>query len=63
MQGKAEFIHDFGGTHRRSIVGPSEAVVNPAGVPHTANVIEPFTAVYLTPCPDTKHLPREPAHV
>jgi quercetin dioxygenase-like cupin family protein len=63
VSGKARFIQDIGGERRRTIVGPSEAIVNPAGVPHTADVIEPFTAIYITPCPDTTHLPRERHHV
>ena len=58
VRGRAEFIQDVDGTHRRCVVGPGEAIVNPAGVPHTANVLEPFTAIYITPCPGTEHLPR-----
>ncbi len=57
-QGRAEFIQDLGGTYHRIVVGPNEAVINPAGVPHTANVLEPFTAVYITPGPGTTHTPR-----
>lgn len=58
-KGRAEFIQELGdGTRRRVVVGPNEAIINPAGVPHTANVIEPFTALYLTPCPGTTHRPR-----
>jgi mannose-6-phosphate isomerase-like protein (cupin superfamily) len=62
VSGRAEFLQDVGGTIERVIVGPNEAIINPAGVPHTANVIEPFTAVYITPCPETHHLPRKPEH-
>jgi hypothetical protein len=40
-------------------VGPHEAVINPAGVPHTANVIEAFLALYITPGPGTEHIPRD----
>ncbi|MDP3273908.1 MAG: cupin [Deltaproteobacteria bacterium] len=57
-KGRAEFIQDVGGTYHRVIVGPNEAVINRAGVPHTANVIEPFTALYITPGPGTTHTPR-----
>ncbi len=60
VSGKAEFIQDFDGAMKHTIVGPNEAIINPPGVPHTANVIEPFTALYLTPCPETSHLPRKP---
>lgn len=56
--GRAEFLQDIDGTIVRTVVGPNEAVINPAGVAHTANVIEPFTAVYITPGPGTEHRPR-----
>ncbi|MBX3213990.1 MAG: cupin domain-containing protein [Labilithrix sp.] len=59
LKGRAELIQDFDGTHRTVVLGPNDAVVNPAGIPHTANVIEPFTALYITPCPGTTHLPRK----
>jgi quercetin dioxygenase-like cupin family protein len=58
LQGRAEFLLDRGGEITRIVVGPHEAIINPAGVPHTANVLEPFTAMYITPCPGTEHLPR-----
>lgn len=60
LRGRAEFVQEIEGTERRVIVGPNEAIVNPAGVPHTANVIEPFAALYITPAPDTFHRPRSP---
>lgn len=63
ISGKAEFIQDFNGTLKRIVVGPNEAIINPPGVPHTANVIEAFTALYITPCPETSHLPRKPTDV
>lgn len=64
LQGKAEFIQDLGdGRFTRLVLGPNESLVNPAGVPHTANVLEPFTALYITPCPGTAHIPRRPGHV
>lgn len=63
VSGRAEFLQEIGGTVRRTVVGPLEAIVNPAGVWHSANVIEPFTALYLTPGPGTDHRPREVSHV
>lgn len=58
-KGRAEFIQELpGGKRIRVVVGPNEAIINPAGVPHTANVIEPFTALYVTPAPGTTHRPR-----
>lgn len=35
-----------------------DALLNPQGVWHTADVTEPMTAVYITPCPGTEHKPR-----
>lgn len=58
LSGRASFYQDVGGRVERIDVGPGEGLVNPAGVPHTADVIEPFTALYLTPCPGTHHIPR-----
>lgn len=61
-RGRAEFLQEIDGEVKRVVVGPNEAIVNPAGVPHTANVIEAFTAVYITPCPGTHHRPRTDRH-
>jgi mannose-6-phosphate isomerase-like protein (cupin superfamily) len=59
ISGRAEFIQELAdGKRVRSVVGPKEAIINPAGVPHTANVLEAFTAIYVTPCPGTTHRPR-----
>ncbi len=58
ISGKAEFIQLIDGVEQRVVVGPGQAIINPAGVRHTANVIEAFTAVYLTPGPGTEHHPR-----
>lgn len=58
VSGRAEFIQDVGGELRSVVVGPNQAIINPAGVPHTANVIEPFTAFYVTPAIGTEHRPR-----
>lgn len=59
LSGRAVFIQDVNGTHTRVEVGPNQAIINPAGVPHTADVLEPFTTLYITPCPGTHHLPRK----
>lgn len=59
LAGRAEFVQRFpDGREVRVVVGPREAIVNPAGIPHTANVIEPMTALYITPAPGTTHEPR-----
>lgn len=58
IAGKAEMIQRFPDGERRVLIGPGQALINPPGVPHTARIIEPFTAIYITPCPDTFHEPR-----
>ncbi|HEY8946312.1 MAG TPA: hypothetical protein VIM73_18805 [Polyangiaceae bacterium] len=58
LRGRARFIQELDGAHRVVVVGPNEAIVNPAGTPHTADVLEPFAALYITPCPGTRHRPR-----
>lgn len=58
LRGTARFIQEIGGEQRVVVVGPNEAIVNPAGTPHTADAPEPFTALYITPGPGTTHRPR-----
>lgn len=58
LSGRARFIQDLDGVHHTVEVGPGEVLINPAGVPHTADVIEPFTALYITPGPGTEHRER-----
>lgn len=58
LEGKAEFIQEIEGKQRRTAVGPRSTMINPAGVWHTADVHESLRAIYITPCPGTKHRPR-----
>jgi mannose-6-phosphate isomerase-like protein (cupin superfamily) len=58
ISGVAQFIQEIDGTPLHTRVTAGQAVLNPAGVWHTADVEEPFDAVYLTPCPGTNHRPR-----
>jgi quercetin dioxygenase-like cupin family protein len=58
LEGTAEFIQDIDGQERRIAVRPGSAVINPRGVWHTADVQEPLKAVYITPCPGTRHRKR-----
>ncbi|MCE9622575.1 MAG: cupin domain-containing protein [Actinomycetia bacterium] len=58
IAGAAIFIQEIGGAEVRTRVTPGQAVLNPSGTWHTADVEVPFTAVYLTPCPGTEHRPR-----
>lgn len=58
LEGEADFIQEIDGTQRRFAVSAGSAVINPAGVWHTANVTKPLRAIYITPCPGTEHRPR-----
>lgn len=58
LEGKAVFIQEIGKEERRAAVGPGSTMINPAGVWHTADVEEPMKAIYITPCPGTRHRPR-----
>lgn len=58
VRGKAEFIQEIDSKEQRVVLGPGEAIINPPGVWHTANVIEPFLALFVTPCPGTTHRTR-----
>lgn len=35
-----------------------DTIINPRGVWHTADVVEPMRAIYMTPCHGTEHRPR-----
>ena len=58
LEGKAQFVQELGGKERRTAVGPGSTMINPAGVWHTADVEVPMKAIYITPCPGTKHRAR-----
>jgi quercetin dioxygenase-like cupin family protein len=55
LEGKATFLQEIAGEVRRTPVGPGSAIINPAGVWHTADVAQPLKAIYITPCPGTEH--------
>ena len=58
LEGKGVFVQQIDGQERRMPIRPYGTIVNPAGVWHTADVEEPVKAVYMTPCPGTRHRPR-----
>lgn len=58
ISGRATLVQEIDGAERRIELGPGDAALNPAGVWHTADVHEPLTAIYITPCPGTDHRPR-----
>lgn len=58
LSGRAEFLQEVDGEVRKVTLGPHQALINPPGIWHTANVIEPFLALFVTPGPGTLHRPR-----
>jgi mannose-6-phosphate isomerase-like protein (cupin superfamily) len=58
LEGEGDLLQEIDGETRSAPFGPGSAFINPAGVWHTANVRKPMRAIYLTPCPGTKHRSR-----
>jgi mannose-6-phosphate isomerase-like protein (cupin superfamily) len=58
LSGRVDLIQDVDGEERRIELHPGEAIVNPAGVWHTADVIEPGQGLFITPGLGTEHRPR-----
>ena len=58
LSGRVDLIQRIDGGERRVALGPGQAVVNPPGVWHTADVHEPGDALFITPGRGTEHEPR-----
>ena len=58
LSGHLEVVQDVGGDIRVIEVRAGEAVTNPAGMWHTANVVERCAALYITPGRGTEHRDR-----
>jgi len=58
LEGRGEFIQDIDGNEVRIPVQAGSTIINGSGVWHTADVVEPIRAIYITPCPGTEHKPR-----
>jgi quercetin dioxygenase-like cupin family protein len=58
VDGRSILIQDLDDGEHRLELGPGEAVINPKGVWHTADVVEPGTALFITPGVGTEHRPR-----
>jgi mannose-6-phosphate isomerase-like protein (cupin superfamily) len=58
LSGRIDLIQRAGGGERRIPLRPGQAVVNPTGVWHTADVHEPGEALFITPGRGTEHEPR-----
>ncbi|KIG16637.1 hypothetical protein DB30_04256 [Enhygromyxa salina] len=48
ISGKMTLIQDIDGEHREVQMAAGEAAINPRGVWHTAKVVEPVTALFIT---------------
>jgi mannose-6-phosphate isomerase-like protein (cupin superfamily) len=58
VSGRADLLQELDGCVQRIPMAPGEAVINPAGVWHTAEVSEPGTVLTITPGQGTEHRPR-----
>lgn len=58
LDGRSILIQDLPGGEHRLELAAGEAVINPKGVWHTADVVEPGTALFITPGSGTEHRPR-----
>ena len=58
LSGRMTAIQELDGRHEPVEMGPYEAIVNPPGVWHTADVHEPVRFMTITPGQGTEHRPR-----
>jgi mannose-6-phosphate isomerase-like protein (cupin superfamily) len=58
LSGRVDLLQRSDDGERRIELRPGQAVVNPPGVWHTADVIEPGDALFITPGRGTENVPR-----
>jgi hypothetical protein len=58
LSGRVDLVQEIEGKVHRQAVGEGQAIINPTGVWHTADVIEPGMALFITPGMGTEHRPR-----
>lgn len=58
ISGHTTLVQEIGGQKRRVELRAGQAVINPRGVWHTADVHEPGQALFITPGLGTEHRPR-----
>jgi quercetin dioxygenase-like cupin family protein len=58
LSGRMTLIQELDGRRQPVVIGPCEAVINPAGVWHTADVDEMVRFLTITPGEGTEHRPR-----
>jgi mannose-6-phosphate isomerase-like protein (cupin superfamily) len=58
LSGRVDVIQEVDGEHRTVALRPGQAMINPRGVWHTADVHEPGQGLFITPGLGTEHRPR-----
>jgi quercetin dioxygenase-like cupin family protein len=58
LEGRVDLIQEIDGREVRTELRAGQAVINPPGVWHTADVHEPGRALFITPGAGTEHRPR-----
>jgi quercetin dioxygenase-like cupin family protein len=58
LDGRVDIIQDLDGEHHTIELRAGEAMLNPRGVWHTADVHEPGRGLFITPGRGTEHRPR-----
>ena len=58
LSGRMTVIREIEDEHEPVGLGPNEAIINPSGVWHTANLHEPVRSMTITPGQGTEHRPR-----
>jgi mannose-6-phosphate isomerase-like protein (cupin superfamily) len=58
FSGRVDLIQDIDGEHLKVALLPGQAMINPRGVWHTADVHEPGQGLFITPGLGTEHRPR-----
>jgi mannose-6-phosphate isomerase-like protein (cupin superfamily) len=58
LSGRVDVIQDIDGEHRKVELRAGQAMINPRGVWHTADVHEPGDGLFITPGLGTEHRPR-----
>jgi quercetin dioxygenase-like cupin family protein len=58
LSGRIRLIQELGGRHHPIVLEPGQAMINPPGVWHTADIEEPVRFLAITPGQGTEHRPR-----
>jgi quercetin dioxygenase-like cupin family protein len=58
ISGRMRMIQEIDGAERPQVLGPGEAIINPKGVWHTVDVLEPGHVLFITPGIGTEHKTR-----